>query len=390
MSGLLKRWNEFWFAETSTESMALLRVFYGIAAICKCTGLWGLHKTSWGMSFPSRRTAPIEQGGDLFRDPVPGFDWIPSISSGQWNTWEAVGMFAAMLWTVGFATRVSGWVLLLYFAVPMLHSRFDYWHHSANFALFMAIFAVAPTGDHYSLDRFIYGAKDIPHKRPIWALRLVQFLLTWVYISTLLGKMNMGWFDGTILRVMDEGGMLKGPFKPLILSVVDTFALSWITLISQAAFVAFIWTRYRRLAWFFGANLHIGIDMLMNVTTFSMQMIALYVAFISPSSKMTRVCYDGDDEIARARARFGMLLDWFDRIDWIDTTQMPSRGSPKGAPPTKRGIVLERPDGTRSDGIVATSEIFGLLPATFLFSFVLFPLVFVCRRLRIGATTWAS
>jgi hypothetical protein len=121
-----------------------------------------------------------------------------------------------------------------------------------------------------------------------------------------------------------------------------------------------------------------------------MQMIALYVAFISPRSKMTRVYYDGDDEGAGARARFGMLLDWFDRIDWIDTTKLPSPWSPKGAASGKNGILVEKPDGTWSYGLVAANDILGLLPATFLFSFALSPFVFVYRRVRIGATAWVS
>src|SRR5690606_30380297 len=228
----------------------------------------------------------------IYRDPVPGFEWIPAMGPDMWSSFEILALIAAFFWTVGFLTRASGIVVFLSFAIPMLHSRFYYWHHSANFLFFMMLFACLDMGEHYSLDRVLFPSEVKEGPRTIASIRMVQVLLTWVYVSTLFGKLNQGWFDGTVMRILAETGMLKGPFLPYILSTIGTWGLSWYTLFAQAFFAIVVWTRYRRWALAVGAMLHIGIDLVMNVTTFSFQMMSLYICFIHPESGLTRVYYD--------------------------------------------------------------------------------------------------
>jgi len=384
----MKKWNDFWFAPASTESLGILRIFYGITLIMKSTGLWGLNRTNWRINLPFRRTAPMGEVGDLYRDPVPGFDWIPAVDAGMWNTFESMALLFAVLWTVGLLTRFSGWAQLAFFALPMLHSRFDYWHHSANFAMFLALFAFLPMGDHYSLDRYLIGGKSPLPKRPILPIRMVQVLLSWVYISTLLGKMNSGWFDGTVMGVLEQGGMLKGPWKPYILSVIGAYELSIFTLFAQFFFFVVVWTRHRRWAWFIGANLHIGIDMLMNVTTFSFQMIALYIAFIAPGAKGTTVYFNGDDDEVLFRARSAKLLDWFDRVRWVDVCEAKDlEADEKKRLINAPGFVVEKPNGEQLVGLHATREVLGLLPVTFLPSFALEAACWIIKPQRLAPAT---
>lgn len=376
-SRIANAWSEFWFAEGSTQSLGLLRIFYGITIILKCTGLFGIKNIGhWKMAFPKHRTPPISEPGDLYRDPVPGFDWIPAMPPGAWEICETIALVAAILWTLGLFTRSSGIVVWLYFAVPMLHSRFDYWHHLSNFNLFLMLLVFLPVRDHYSLDRRIFrlGKPDPP--RTMMSIRMVQVLLTWVYISTLVGKLNSGWFNGTLMSMMEQKGMFVGPFKPLVMSFVDTYFLSIYTLFAQALFLLLIWTRYRRWAFFIGATFHLGIDSLMSVTTFSYQMISLYICFIKPRSGLTKVYFDGASERHRILVQIGQLLNWFDRITWYDIREDSSLSSEdRERMLLAKRLVVERVDGHRLVGVTASREILGLLPATFLPAFVLEPFI---------------
>lgn len=374
-------WNRFWFRESSTESLGILRIFYGICVFCKSTGLWGLERAELPrLQLPFRRTPPIAQLGDLYRNPIPGFDWIPPIGIDAWQTIEVVAMIAAVFWTLGFMTRLSGLVIFLNFAIPMAHSRFDYWHHSANFLLFMMLFVCLDMGRHYSYDAILFRKNKDSGPQSIAPIRMVQVLLTWVYISTLFGKLNDGWFSGTVMQVLADLGMLKGPFRPLILSTIGTFGLSCYTLFAQAFFAIFVWTRFRRWAFLFGVMLHLGIDLVMNVTTFSFQMMSLYICFIHPKAKLTEVFYDSQSTRQRLLVETWTYFDWFDRICWRDIRHSASAESRTGDSVIKwvrraGKVAVRRPNGETLQGLRATHEIMGLLPVTFLPSFALEPFV---------------
>jgi hypothetical protein len=366
-------WNRFWFAKGSTESLGILRIFYGLTVIMKGTGVWGLKNfETWNLRFPKHRTVPIAELGDLYRDPVPGFEWIPAIDPELWQHCETIALVAAVLWTIGLFTRPSGVVIWLFFFLPMMHSRFDYTHHCSNFSFVLMLLIFLPVAEHYSLDRFIFRSRKPPTPRTMMSVRMVQVLLTWIYISTFCGKANLQWLDGTIMTVMAEDGMFKGPFYPIIFSVVNAHFLSLFTLFAQSFFVLLIWTKYRRWAWFLGVNLHLGIDMLMDVTTFGYQMMALYISFIHPQSGLTRVYFDGGSDEQRSQVQMCRLLNWFDRITWVEVQECDVL-----SPETKETmikadqLIVEKPDGSRLVGLSATREIMFHLPITFLLSFAL-------------------
>lgn len=380
-----EQWNQFWFRESSTQSLGLLRIFYGICLVCKATGLWGFARQLPQIQLPFRRIAPLTELGDMYRDPIAGFEWIPAVGPEVWQVLETIGMLAAAFWTVGFLTRLSGLVVFLGFAVPMMHSRFDYWHHSANYLFFMMLFVCLDMGRHYSYDAILFRKTKDAGRESIWPIRMVQVLLTWVYISTLFGKLNRDWFDGTVMQVLDDSGMLKGPFRPLVISTVGTYGLSLYTLFAQTFFAIVVWTRFRRWAFLFGSLLHIGIDMLMNVTTFSFQMMSLYICFIDPRSGLTEVFYDSQATRQRVIVSVLRYLNWFDRISWRDVRAGGISHEPRKWVLSSGKMTVRRTSGEYLFGIRFIREVAGLLPLTFLFSFMLEPFVWcaLCRSRRL-------
>ncbi len=371
---LSSAWNRFWFSPGSTQSLGLFRIFYGAAVLLKMVGVFSLSRAPhWRIRFPKHRADSLLITGppDVFRDPMPGFEWLPSISPEAWGTFEVVVLIASVLFIVGLFTRASTVVLWLFFVLPMLYSRIDYFHHTSNFATVLGLAMLLPLGDHYSLDRL--RSKTAPPKRTMLSVRMLQVFVAWIYLATFAGKFNPGWFQGTVMQLVVESGMTKGPFAGAIVGTIGIKFLSWYTLFAEGFLGVGIWfSRTRKWAIFFAVTLHLGIDAMMNVTTFSYQMWALYIVFIDPRSERTTVFYDVDNPRQRVQATVGRLLDWLDRVKWV------GRSAPGAA--NSEGLIVERPDGTRLGGWLSFHELTGLFPATFLPSMVLAP--FAGRRQR--------
>ncbi|MCA9438403.1 MAG: hypothetical protein KC978_21640, partial [Candidatus Omnitrophica bacterium] len=101
-------------------------------------------------------------------------------------------------------------------------------------------------------------------------------------------KLNHGWLSGKIFDVFKESGSFYGHISPWILDHFSYQALGLITVGTEIFLVFGLWIpRVRILAILAGVGLHLGIDSMMGVGSFSYQMIALYVAFLFgfPDSK---------------------------------------------------------------------------------------------------------
>ena len=70
-------------------------------------------------------------------------------------------------------------------------------------------------------------------------------------------------------------------------------SLGTFTVFAEGLLVFGLWfPRLRRFTILIGIMLHLGIDLTIGVATFSMQLMALYIVFIYPESKMNTVYYD--------------------------------------------------------------------------------------------------
>ena len=79
MSRLRAAWDRLWFAPASTETLGLVRVFVGLTLVLKHTGTWGIYR-GWGAL---HLRLPYHDGlqHGPFRLPVPGFDWLPPMTT---------------------------------------------------------------------------------------------------------------------------------------------------------------------------------------------------------------------------------------------------------------------------------------------------------------------
>ena len=109
MTNLENRWNRFWFEERSTESLCLLRIFFGAVFLMKMTGFHNLQRIGkLRARFPNhtfREESDYFLGA--FRLPVPGFEWLPVPELWQYQALETVLLIAGLFFVVGLC-RPSG------------------------------------------------------------------------------------------------------------------------------------------------------------------------------------------------------------------------------------------------------------------------------------------
>jgi len=103
-------WNKFWFANESSQSLALLRIFFGFVLFLKLTGAHGIYKiANIRMRFPNHLFSGEETFFfDVFHLPVAGFEWLPTISFTVFQTLEILLLALAVLFTIGLFTRLVG------------------------------------------------------------------------------------------------------------------------------------------------------------------------------------------------------------------------------------------------------------------------------------------
>ncbi|USN54188.1 MAG: hypothetical protein H6765_06375 [Candidatus Peribacteria bacterium] len=99
----------------------------------------------------------------------------------------------AIAWTLGVITSVSGPVLFLAVAYMFGLSQFFYSHSLLLFVLSLGVLTFAPTNRVLSIDKLILGFRKTP--TIIYPIRLLQLLVTIIYLSILVNKFAAGWYD---------------------------------------------------------------------------------------------------------------------------------------------------------------------------------------------------
>lgn len=195
-------WNRFWYTPTDPLTLCTLRV---------CVGLIATY-TIFTYSFdllsllgpdallPTSVVRSMQEGRIRFSY----LDYVHS--PGQLWTVHALGLAAMILFTVGFATRVTSVLALVVFVsyaqrAIMLTSQFE-----PILAFLLFYLCLGPSGAYLSVDRWLAarrrGPADAGVVAPSYAAtiacRLMQVHLTVVYLMMALGKFSaIVWWNGT-------------------------------------------------------------------------------------------------------------------------------------------------------------------------------------------------
>jgi len=224
-----------------------------------------------------------------------------------------------------------------------------------------------------------------------------------LYFFSTTMKLNDGWFTGKLMHVYYQQGSLSGDivdwtnswFTNASLAPYQadfwlwaTFVLAWFTILVEGLLVFGLWfrpTRYWTI--WLGIILHLGIDLTMRVSSFSLQMWVLYILFIDPQSGRTVVLYDGTCSLCQRSTRWCNLLDWFRRVSWVNFRDPAVR---KQVPylsdeDLDTEMFVLTPEGRLYRGYDAWRRLAGLFPVTFLLS----PLLYIPPIPQIGRAVYA-
>ncbi len=305
-----------WLLQPSDAFLyGLLRLFFGISGVCKFTGL----------------TSPIPrlvQGGFNFGLPLhrykagnfaPGVlasDWLPAPSYDAYCNVEGAALVVAVFVACGVFSRFASlvfagccWWLLLVDPAGFKHNLFA-------LACFGLLIAASPCGDRCSVDALVW--KRAPKTRTAFWLRLMQTQIVVIYVFSVAVKLSDGWSTGHLLahgitkqvtRLHEQGFDFLVPFvefRPFYA------VIAWFTVgVEAVLIVGFAVPRLRWWAVWLGVCLHTGIDLGVDVGSYSLTMFAVYLCFIDPRPGQTKV------KASAKKAQLLRALDWFRRLDVV-------------------------------------------------------------------------
>lgn len=200
-----------------------------------------------------------------------------------------------------------GWRAQLATALTALMIGFFYywWGHAAPnpipswsghhvYILFagVALLALTPCGRSYSLDRWLAlraaaagGPPAPPERGPLWGQRLIVLQMCGLYFWTAVDKTGMHFLSGDRLEAIMIWGYTGRPLAPLMTDPLFAAPASAAVLIVEYLLPAgLLIRRFHRFAIPAGLALHAAFYVLLTVNTYSITMMALYLAVVDPDA----------------------------------------------------------------------------------------------------------
>lgn len=291
VSRMWAAWSRWAFDPVDTAPMAAMRIAVGLLVL------------GWTVSLLPDAQAFLADDGLLPELPeVSGGAWV--LGLGPPYLVLGVLLVASVALVLGWRTRVVSVVVAA--LVLAVQRRDPFVLNSGDLLLReLAVFvALMPAGQVWSLDarrRGTPGAWRAP-----WALRLVQFQVSVLYLSSVMAKLrgdswNEGTAVGTALQLEDLQRFVVPEVlaTSLLVSTVMTFG----TLALEGALVVGVWLPRTRW-WVLGAGvlMHLGIDLTLLVGWFSFAVLTAYLAFV-PGETLRRVVTRVGSRVRPASAR---------------------------------------------------------------------------------------
>jgi len=370
--GIINLWNRFWFSEEPKDILCLLRIFFGIIFLMKLTGCTGfMTNMHVELSIPQHTfSSDYVYRLSGFVQSVPGFGWLPLPSYKTYLLIEDIVFVLALFFTSGLFATYTGPLLAMLYGYLFVLDQMGYHHHTFLFVIVLFILGFSNCSSRYSLDSYLHGGTFGKVKGIAMPRRMLQILVSAIYFFGALSKINPGWLSGDIIRVLGMSGALHGPLGHFIMKSQFYLPLSVSTPILEFFLAIALWfDKTVRIAVLCGVLFHLVIDMTINVSTFSFQMIALYTVFAYPGTKSTTIFIDPGKVKQAVLIRFLLLFDWLRRFG----TVVMKGGTPAAIPEvyTKSGILVRKRGGDILTGIDAFSCVLGMLPLFFPFAWLI-------------------
>jgi hypothetical protein len=322
--GVVKALDRFWFTPCDPTPLACIRIVAALVVfyvhLCYSWDLMGyVGPDGWierDLSLYIRNDIEIHRYGLKWNDSPE------KISNGNyfWSTYFDVTdptciwlihcgfLIAMLLFALGLWTPYTGFLSWVGLMMYVQKATITLYGLDTMMSIVLLYLQFGPSGAVYSLDRWLaVRAARLKGKLPPpvepsvaanFALRMIQFHFAFIYFASGTSKLlGSSWWSGTSLNYV----LLNAAFAPLhwgpyyrLLSTLASERWIWEilmsativgTLLLELCFIFLVWDR--RWTWLLvsGATcLHLGIGLIMGLTTFSMMMFAMLISFIPPET----------------------------------------------------------------------------------------------------------
>jgi hypothetical protein len=322
LKSILTGWDQFWFTPQSPTTSAVVRIFGGLLTFyVLLTYSWDLlgyvGPDGW---LDDEMATFVREKVEFWRQGLSWDDGWEKHESGNyyWSVYyhvrstgwiiaiHAFFLACALLYTAGLWTTFTG--LLTYVAAMSYCERAvtTVFGLDTMMIIVLTYLQIAPGGAVLSLDRWLEERRAkqrgeppppvVPSYRANFAMRLMQFHFAFIYLASGTSKLlGTTWWSGTSLNLV----ILNPAFAPMdwppYYHLMRALALNrWVwevavsgsivfTLALEISFIFLVWDM--RWRWFMltaAVMLHVGIGVLMNLTTFSLMMLVMLLSFVPP------------------------------------------------------------------------------------------------------------
>ena len=283
MRALVDAWNRFFFREESPLPLGAFRIAYGLAVMATLL----LLKSDWLAWYGPHAWMSL----DTMHELEPGLRLNVFTILPQDDAW--IGAFfwvflasAAML-TSGFLSRWNS--IVVYVCLVSMQQRNLYMLHGGDTFLRVAGFFLmfAPAGAALSVDHWLRVRRgkepaDAP-PRSVWAQRMIQLELSFLYLTTFLWKLQGApWLKGTALfyvyHVME---LERFPVPDWMLEPAMLKLGTWFALGLEFSLGALIWIkRLRNKLLLAGVIFHLWLEYSLNIPMFQWDILTAYLLFV--------------------------------------------------------------------------------------------------------------
>ncbi len=275
---IARLYSEFFYREIDVRQYAALRIVFGLLTLATLVGYIGNIALYFsGEGWLSSQTAYAYHPEE--------WSLLYFISS----AWAVRAFFGALVLatiglTLGFQTRLLA--ILCFIGMASLHGRNELVHYEGDNVLRLMLFylAIAPSGRTWSIDSL--SRKQSVTTAPVWPLRLIQFQIIAIYLSSGLAKLHgADWLNGSAIGLTllnpifarwDWVTLLQ--IKPIEWTIRF---MTWLTLAWEISFPFLIFSRRTRHATLaIGVFIHLGTLLFLQIHWFGPIMIATYLALI--------------------------------------------------------------------------------------------------------------
>lgn len=244
---------------------------------------------------------------------------------------------AAIAFTVGWRTPISGTVLTATLFVALFSDQQAYGNHLYLMAVLVGLLTLADSGAALSLD----GRAAIGRSRvAAWPVLLIKVQISVVYGFAALTKLADGDFvSGSVLSQQLGGGPIDFPDAWRTEALLRPLAMAVIVL--ELLVALGLWSpRLRRIAVGSGVVLHVGILVFLpdtpELAAFALELVALYPLFLEVEPRSRMVVWDSSCGFCAAS------VGWLERIDGFRVHRTIGSDSPEAFDGT--GITPEAAD----------------------------------------------